>query len=134
MYREMLVGFMAYKQGAIESLGIDSPRHFTNEEAQAIFDWDEEVAKTIFERIEKAIHEGEYDLTEYVNPFCLYVMDDNDREDCDACEYAQRHGICREDGSDYPRILELMWSTGWESDAVFTNELYREILKKIRGS
>ena len=130
MYREMLVEFMEGKQALLDKLGIHSPRYFTEQDKEEMLGWDEDVARKVFNRIEKEIDDGECSLTEYVCPFCLVVMDCWDFEDCNSCGYGKRHGFCREMNSEFRDIIRLL---DMVKRATFTNDFYRSLLRKIKN-
>ena len=129
MYREMLVEFMEGKQKLLDRLGIHYPRYFTGQDKKEMLGWDEEVAEMVFKRLEKEIDDGECNLTEYVCPFCLLVMDNEDFEDCGSCGYGMRHGLCREMNSEFSEIIRLL---DMVKRASFTNDFYKSLLHKIK--
>ena len=108
--KEKIIKFMRMKAERIKELvGVDF--YFEDEDEKEILNWDDEVARKVWEEIKSNIeHARVCGLPGHTCPFCVYYafqcFDKTDVGRCDECGYGKRHGICFLVDSDYHKIKQ----------------------------
>jgi|WetSurMetagenome_2_1015567.scaffolds.fasta_scaffold02376_8 hypothetical protein len=96
--------------------------YFVIHDREAISLWSNDICKSIWNRLcDNILLGGCHGLSFLLCPFCLKYRHDR----CRGCEWAKSHGRCNDDASDVHRA---------RNKKQFTNEFYRDIIKKILKS
>lgn len=100
--KDALIKFMWKKQELLKRAGAPL-NYFTEIDAEAIKGWDASGAEVILSLLKV----GEDDTG--MCPFCIARSVQHpfsSCDDCDACEYGAKHGICTQHGSDYKMLTK----------------------------
>lgn len=126
-YQEMLIKFMEAKQQKLKEIGCEIP-YFTSKDAEAIRQWDDKIAKNVWETIKENIEDNvECGLDAGVCPFCM--KQEYFGGDCESCEYAKNHGICTR--GDYQDIWRFLYKRKIDDEEILSYDFYQELIEKI---
>ena len=120
-YQENLIKFVQLKNEIIETK--TDLTYINQEDVDCIKQWPEKICKEVYQELETHIQYG--NISGITDGTCIWCIE-NGNNSCYECEYGTRHGICNHIGSSYES-----YSTN-ERSKLFTNEVYKEIIKKIK--
>ncbi|HDD43831.1 MAG TPA: hypothetical protein ENG63_03085 [Candidatus Desulfofervidus auxilii] len=132
-YKQMLIDFMEEKLKQLRTCDIykklenQEITYFNEQDKKAILEWSEKDALHIWNALEYWILKEKSDgLGASVCPFCIKYLGN-----CQYCGYAQSHGICHLDTSNYKKIVRAIGLK--KIFNLFSNEWYKQIIEKIKN-
>lgn len=125
-----------------EALGIPKEWHYTQEDLEEIYSWDEESARRVWKNIEKRVISNNCSgLNFRLCPFCNKNNYNHKNSSprqvnpaCKACGYGKRHGICTESNSrksEFQKILNTFKIDRVDICRTLSNSFYRNIIEEL---